>query len=690
GKHRSSHATPKCDAGGAGSAAMSGLRDLVRQVLALTLCCVLGVPMLFAQTPSAQPIPPTAPGQNTTGGQMAAGQASANALAPIEPHKPKVPWIIRPYTPTVVPPTRLYNSGRLGNLVQGGNLYLTVQDAIALALENNVDIEIARYNPIVSAWNLERSEAGGALPGVPTGSSQASTVTSGQGVAGSEASAGVNVGGTGGVSSNSTTTVSQIGPVTQTLDPTIQQTGVWQHSTAPQPSIVVSQTASLISNAKIYGTSFTEGTLTGGTFTLSYTESYLNQNTPTDVLNPSDLPNLTLSFQHNLLSGFGEAVNARTININKVNIKISDLNFKTTVISTVVSVLNLYYGLAADFEDLRAKKGATDVAQKFYEDNQKQVQIGTLAPLDVTTAESQLAASQLDLVNSQAALDQQEISLKNALSRTGVNDRTLANVTIIPIDHIVVPQNDDLPPLRDLVATALAMRPDLEAAKENVETLTLSALGTRSGILPSLEGFGSLYNSGLAGTARTVQRGSFIETANPYVVGPIGTALGQIFRRDYPSERIGLFLGLTIFNRQALADQAIDELTIRQTQLTNNKAVSQVQVDVSNQVVALQQARSRYEAAIRNRVLEQQLFEAEQKKFALGASTPYNVVIQQRDLTTAQSSEVAALVAYSTARVALDQVLGTTLTKYNVNLDDAVSGRVPRASLLPNPLPQQP
>ena len=187
----------ECDTGGTGSAAMSRASRFSRAKRwpsrNVAFC---GVPMVFAQTPSAQPIPPTAPGENTTGGQMAAGQASANALAPIEPHKPKVPWIIRPYTPTVVPPTRLYNSGRLGSLVQGGNLYLTVQDAIALALENNVDIEIARYNPIVSAWNLERSEAGGALPGVPTGSSQASTVTSGQGVAGSEASAGVNVGGT--------------------------------------------------------------------------------------------------------------------------------------------------------------------------------------------------------------------------------------------------------------------------------------------------------------------------------------------------------------------------------------------------------------------------------------------------------------------------------------------------------------
>ena len=199
-----------------------------------------------------------------------------------------------------------------------------------------------------------------------------------------------------------------------------------------------------------------------------------------------------------MLQGFGVAVNARTININKVNVKISDLNFRTTIIGTVVNVLNLYYGLAADFQDLRAKKTALEVAQKFYEDNKKQVQIGTLAPLDVTTAESQVASSQLDLVNSQAALDQQEISLKNALSRTGVNDRVLTNVTVIPVDHIVVPEKDHLPPLRDMVATAISTRPDLEAARENVTTLQLSALGTKNAVLPSLEVFGSAYNSGLS------------------------------------------------------------------------------------------------------------------------------------------------------------------------------------------------
>jgi outer membrane protein TolC len=622
-------------------------------------------------------------------GQVAPDQFG-NRGPSIAPVKPKAPWIVRPYMPTIVPPARLYNSSRFASLVRGGNLYLTVQDAIAIALENNVDLEIARYNPIVSAWNLERAEAGGALPGVPSGSSQASTVTSGQGVAGSEAAAGVNIGGNGTSSSSQTTTVSQIGPVTQTLDPTIQQTGLWQHTTAPQPNAVISETPSLISKAKIYGTSFTEGTLTGGTFTLSYTESYLNQNTPTDVLNPSELPNLSLSFQHNLLQGFGVAVNARTININKIDIKISDLDFKSTVISTVVNVLDLYYGLAADFEDLRAKKNALEVAQKFYEDNKKQVQIGTLAPLDVTTAESQVATSQLDLVDSQAALDQQEISLKNVLSRTGTNDPVLANATIIPVDHIVVPEKDNLPPLRDMVATALANRPDLEAAKDNITTLQLSALGTKNAVLPSLEVFGSTYNSGLSGVPKTVIRRNFVETANPYVTGPLSNALGQIFRRDYPSERIGVFLGLTVFNRQKIADQAVDELTIRQTQLTNNKTLNQVMVDVSNQVVALQQARSRYEAAIRNRILEQQLFDSEQKKFSLGASTPYNVVSQQRDLIAAQSSEVAALVAYSNARVALDQVEGTTLSHYNVNLAEAVSGKVSRVSVLPNPLPKQP
>jgi outer membrane protein len=601
--------------------------------------------------------------------------------ASIEPVRPSAPTVLRPYQAPEVPPIRLVNSGRLRDLVRAGKLYLTVQDAIALTLENNLDIEVARYNPILSEWRLERAKAGGALPGVPSSATQASSVASGQGVAGSQAAAGVSAaGGNASGTGAGNATVTQVGPVTQNLDPSIQESTIFGHRTAPQPNIVQSITPVLISSTHVDNATLQGGFLTGGSASINYTNHYLKENSPTDVLNPSSAPNLSVSFQHNLLRGFGIAVNSRTIEVSKINLKTSDLNFKTQVIDTVVQVLNLYYGLVADYEDVKAKRSALEAAHAFYEDNKKRVEFGDLAPLEVTRAESQVAGSERDLLLSQTSLEQQEVQLKNLLSRTGSADPVLAIVQIIPVDPIVVPDKDELPPLQELVEKALTNRSDLAAEKAGVTAAEVSALGTRNGVLPSLQVFGTESQAGLAGTPMPFAPGQRGPGADSYFVGGVGTALAQIFRRNFPSERIGAFMVAPIGNNQAQADYGIDQLQLRQTQLTTQKDLNQVGVEVANNVVALRQARSRYDAAVKNRILEQELHDAEQKKYSLGASTPYNVIQQQRDLVAAQSAEISALVAYSTARVALDQTLGATLETNHVSIGEARAGKVARAS----------
>lgn len=605
----------------------------------------------------------------------------------IEPERPHAPVIIRPYLAPVVPPIRVSNSPRMRDLIRAGKLYLTAQDAVALALENDIDIEVARYNPLINEWQLERAQAGGALPGVPSASSQVGSVSSGQGIAGSQAAAGVNTGGnstTG--ASRANATISQIGPVTPTLDPTFQDTSVFSHQSTPQADPVQSLVVNLISNSRTYNTSGSQGFLTGGNATVTYHESYLNENTPTDILNPSYAPYIQVSLQHNFLNGFGIGVNSRTITVARNTLNSSDLTFRGQVIAVVANVLDLYYGLAADYEDLKAKMAALGVAQQFYQNNKKQVELGTMAPLDITTAEAQVASSQQDLVTSQTALQQQEVQLKNVLSRTGLADRLLADVQIIPIDHIVVPEKDNLPPLNDLVKRALASRTDIALEKVNLTNAQVSALGTENGVLPTLEGLATLRQAGVAGPVNPIG----IVPADPYFVGGIGNALGQAFRRNFPTETGGGFFSATLRNRQPQADYAIDQLQLRQSQLQNRKDLNQIVVDVSNQVIGLQQARVRYEAAVRNRVLEQQLLDAEQKKFSLGASTTFLVVTQQRDLATAQSNEVAALVAYSNARVGLDQTLGTTLDENHISVREALDGRIVRPSTLPASLPTQP
>lgn len=636
----------------------------------------------------------------------------------IGPERPSGFVFIRPYKATTIPPVRLHNSLRLRDLLRGGKLYLTVQDAIALALENNIDLEMDRYGPVIDLWNLERAEAGGPLPGVPNANSSGRSVASGQGVSGSQSAAGINSsGGSANTGNTVGATIAQIGPAVPTLDPVFQDVQAYSHTSAPQANSVLSEVANLIQNQRNYTETISTGLITGGKVTLTYNDSYLNENAPSDLTNPSNYTTLTLSLQQNLLQGFGTALNTRNIRVAKNNLKLDDLTFENQVIGVAVNVLNLYYALVADYEDLKAKRSAVDVAQKFYEDNTKQVQIGTMAPLDVTTAEAQLASSQQDLVVSQTNLEQQQVQLKDALSRNGLADPVIAEADIIPLDHIEVPEKSEVRPLKTLIATALANRPDLAAEQMNIQNLEISALGTQNAVLPQLAALASATNRGAAGTARFVPippdqaaaflnsplpagivncpasvgpRGTLCEVPNSYFVGGVGDALGQMIRRNYPSQALGGYIVPVLRNRQAQADAAIDQLNIRQTQLQTRRDLNEVAVDVSNQMVALEQARVRYLAAVKARVLDQQLLEAEQKKFSLGASTVFNVVSQQRDLATGQSAEVAALVAYSNARVSLNQTLGTTLKENNISLEEAVSGHVARKSSLPEKLPEQP
>jgi outer membrane protein len=610
-------------------------------------------------------------------------------LAEIQPQKPKAPVVVRPYLTPSVPAAPLTNPGSFANLIRAGRMYLTAQDAIALALANNIDIEVARYAPINLAWTLERFEAGGSLPGVPNNASQAVSVANGQGVLGSQASAGVKaVGNNGQVGANTGTTVTQIGPVTPTIDPSIQEASTFSHRSIPQSNSVQSLTTNLILNQRVYLGSYQQGFLTGGTINISYNDHYLSENALSDNLNPSVAPTLSFTIQHNLLSGFGIKVNERSIEVAKINLNASDLNFRTTVSGVITNVLNAYYQLAGDFEDLRAKQDAVDIANTTVHENSRRLQLGALAQLDVTTAQNQLAAARQSLVNSQSAMRQDELALKNLISRTGIGDPVMAETQVIPLDRIVVPAQDSLAPVDDLIKRAIANRTDLLAEKENLKATEISNRGTKSGLLPLGVGLASTSNAGLAGNPKPVPTGiGGVRPPDPYFVGGTGTALGQIFRRNFPSESAGAFFRVPFNNRQAQADYGVDQLSLRQQQLSVAKDSHQAEVDVMNAYVAMQQARARYEAAEQSRILSQRLLEAEQKKFAAGESTSSNVAAQQRDLLAAQASELDAEVTWQGAKIALDQMTGMTLEANHITLAEAKSGKAARTPELPANLP---
>jgi len=595
--------------------------------------------------------------------------SSLLAQDPVSVDKPSGPVLTRPYRAAQAPDIQMRNSSRLHSLLRAGRLYLTVQDALALAIENNLDLEVDRYGPLSAEWTLERMQAGGPLRGVTSGNSLVNQVTSGQGVVGSEVSAGLAGNGSGGGNGNGTTVISQIGPVTQNLDPVLQSASAFSHTTIPQSNAVVSQTSALISTQYQYQNFVQQGLLTGGYVQIAQNDSYLKQNAPTDVLNPSIAGVAQIYLRHNLLNSFGTAVNSRFIHVAEQNVIGAHETFRSQLLNLVANVLNLYWDLVADNEFLKVRQRALDAAQKLYDDTSQQIRLGVLAGFQIYKARADLSTRKRELGIAVADVRLQENLLKNALIRDDLADPLLDAAEIVPIDHIDVPEKDDLLPLRQLVSVAMAKRPDVALTKISDQTSEISALGTQNGLLPTLQVLASASNSGLAGV-NSPNPGE--PPPPPSFVGGVGTVFGQIVRRDFPSERAAILFQGAIHNRQAQGDYGVDQLQLRQGDLVARRTLDQLVVDISNQTVALRQARARYSAAADTRILQQQLLEKQQQSFFLGASTVADVITAEQALVTAQAAEITALSSYSHARVSLDQVLGETLEKNHISSDDAL------------------
>jgi outer membrane protein len=592
--------------------------------------------------------------------------------------RPTGPVWIRPYKPATVPPIRLTNSSRLGSLMRAGKLYLTVSDAIAVAIENNLDLEVARYSPVLAEWAVERAEAGGPIRGVPSAPALVSGVDSGLGVNGSVLSAGlpsststIQVGGAGGGAS-----IQQIGPITQVLDPTLQNTTVFSHLTQPQANQLVSQTSSLIQTTHNYNTVLTQGLLSGGYVQFRDYEQFLKENAPSDALNPGEGPYFDLYLQHNLLQGLGTKVNGRGIRIAKRNRDAAPEMLRAQLLVLVANVLNLYWDLATANEQLQEAQHSLDIAQKVYADTNKEVQIGALPGIELPRAEVEVASRRQDVILAQEVVRTEETSLKQVLTRT--LDPAVDEADIILLDSIQVPESEELPPLRELVQRAMTKRPDVALSKIADETAAISAVGTENGLLPTLQGYLRARDRGAAGTAVPGNG------ANPYFVGGYGTAVGQILRRDFPNDIAGAYISIPLRNRQAQGDYGVDQVQLRQSDVRGRKDMDQIVVDVSLQMIAVRQARARFAAAVSTRELNEQLLLAEQSRFAFGNSSLNNIILAQRALGAAQSAETNARAAYAHARIALDQVLGETLEVNHLSLDEGLSGRVVKESKLPD------
>ncbi len=588
-------------------------------------------------------------------------------------------WLTRPYQARSVPPINLANTSRIGALVRNGNLYLTAADVVALALENNIDIEVQRYGPLLAREVLRRAQGGGALRSVGSGVASGPTSVSLTGVSINTNGAPSSAGGAG-VSSGGGI-VTQLGPSIPSFDPTISSFINFAHSTSPQSNTVLTGTTALVTGTKSLQASISKTWDFGLNAQMTYASTAVHVNSNFFALNPYTSGDLDLQLTQNLLNGFGRAVNTRNIRVQKNNLKVTDLQFKLQVITTVSAVLNLYWDLVSFNEEVNSRQQALDTADQLLKNNQEQVRIGTLAEIEVTRAQSQLYSARQDLLIAQTNLMQQETILKNALSRAGVASSDLAEVHIVPLDTIEVPAQDDPRSVADLVGVAMKNRVELEQARINLDSNHLNLAGVRSSLKPSLQAFAELTNNGLAGTAAApIAGGSYLD-------GGYGLLLEDIFRRNFPNYSAGFSLNIPLRNRAAQSDYVTSQLEIRQNELNLQKQVNQVRVDVQNAVIGLQQARARYVAAKEARVLSQETFEGDKKKYELGATTSYQVVQDQRDLASAQSSEVQAMANYTHARIQFDQALGATMDINHISVAEALLGKV---AAQPTPIPANP
>ncbi|MGH9658081.1 MAG: TolC family protein [Bryobacteraceae bacterium] len=592
--------------------------------------------------------------------------------------------ITQPYKMQPVAPLHLGNSNRIESLLRAGILYLSLQDTIALALENNLDIELQRWSAQIADANILRAKSGGLLRGVPPSVQQGPTGAPSQrgqdtGITGSAASQVRDAGGAG-------TIISQTGSVIPNLDPGITGFLRWGHFTNPQTSAFVSGTNTLVNRSDLTNFSIQQGFLTGTTVTLGLSNSHLSSTSLRSELNPSTNSSLNLQITQKLLEGFGVATNSRNIRVAKNNREVSDLLFKQQVITTVSAIINLYWDLVSFNEDVKVRQQALDLNRKLLDDNKKQVEIGTLAPIEIVRAEAEVANAEQDMTLAQTRVLQQETILKNALSRTGVASPAIADARIIPTDRIRVPEKERIEPVQDMIATALSARPEIAQRRIQLENDKISLQGSKSQLRPQLDAIVTVANNALAGQVSDLPLPALSgpRVVPGFFVGGYGTVLSQLFARNFPDYSLGFSLNIPLRNRSAQADMAIDQLNVRQREIALQQTENSIRVDVHNALIAVQQSRAAYQASVKTRVFREQTLDAEQKKYALGASTIFNVILVQRDLAAAQSAEVATLSSYSKARVQLDMSTGQTLGSNNISIEEAFRGRVARpAAALP-------
>jgi len=625
-------------------------RPSLTTFLAILLAVVPVAPLYAQQGASA---PPTQP-------EPAPAQPSSREIQVSNQNftfgKPWFPNILAPYTPTPVPEPVLTNAPRIEEMAKDGKLSISLQDAVDLALQNNLAIVIERYVPWMAEASILHTLSGGA----PTG-----------GVVGA------------------------LGTIpVPSFDPILTSNLSLDEKLVPANNGLTSGTgttagtfAQLNTHTALADFGYSQGFHTGTTFSATFNNVRGSSSSANNFFSPFVQSNFIFLASQQLLNGFGLLANEHFIRIAKVNKNIADQQLAQQVITSITAVGNAYWELVFARGNVDVAKEEIALAEKTYSDNKKQVDVGTLAPLEIVQAEAQLATAQQALIVAQTTVLQDQLTLLNLIAKDP-NAPVLRNVEIIPTDTAdVAPQEVEKIPLEDLVKEAITKRPDVVQSRLQIQGDDINVRATKNALLPTLTLSGEYATEGLAGNSKvgtcTPVPPATTCTPPPQIFSGLPTALNQEFSGVYPEYNAQLSLTIPIRNRAAQANNVQAILSQRSDEANYQQSVNNAATDVHNAQITLEQARITLAAAIKTRDLDQQTLDAEQKKYQVGASTLFNIVSDQNILAAAESAEVRARVNLVEGKVNFDRAMARTLEVYNITIADAKSGRATKGTLIP-------
>ena len=599
------------------------------------------------------------------------------------------------YRAAHVPAPNLANSPRIDTLIHNGTLQLSLKDAIALALENNLDLAIARYNIPIAKADVLRTQAGGTFLGVNTGVVQNTpgggvggfgSASSGAGAGGTSGGAGGAGGGAGGLVQSTLGT----GSIVSSYDPNLSGTIGYQNSTTPLSSQAVFGVPTLQQGAFAGTIDYTQAFPTGTSIQFGYNADRLTSNSPFTSLTPELDSSFQAEVRQHLLSGFGLGPNLRYLHIARNNQRISDRAFELQVATTVTQIANIYWDLVAAYEDEAVKQRSLDFANQTLATGRKQLDLQAIPALDVTRDEAEVASREDDLTIARSQLQFQSLLIKNALTKN-LDDPILEAIPVVPTDLSTVNATNGLPhdprtagegivgsitansttPTGDLVAHALATRIELKESGIDLENRKISRDAVRNALLPQLDLVGYYGGTGLGGSNNP------LSTTPSTAPGNYGGTFANTFNNSAPNYFVGVNVNVPIRNRVAKSDQIRSELEARQAELRIQELRKQIRIEVRNAQYALEQSQARVTAATKSRDLVAKTFDITEKEQALGAGSAFQTLSARRDLSTSESALVAARTAYQKARVELDRATGETLTANAISIDAARTGTQP-------------